>query len=746
MMMDHALLVGVGKFESSEIDKLEYIESDVNDFEFVLCTHLNLNDTNISKLIDYQATKEEILSCAEDIIEKSENGDRIIVYFATHGRTIYDRPYLACYDAQNKDEKDNTGWLATEELLGKFVNRGLNVLAFLDCCQSNYCFAGRSIDSSEIETFSFEKCEDQYVAVFAAASKDGKAYPDCEKEHGCWTNYLLSALRGEEIGAFCANTRKITINSLQEFLHDSVVRRISELYGDKIQKPYIWGSYPKDLVIAEYSELEDTIMRIKEIYFGQISADEELRDHPDKRMMEDNFLDIDNVSGKIHDSHQYCVITGNKGTGKTYLGQYLATYRNSFYNSIKDISLNQLRDLTFTGKNGRVKGRFNSAWKYILLVYVSWYIFQNEMPGAEECLDVLALIYGDLLDNIVDVTGKLRPQILCKKQIKNQIKDNGTFKKYADENGILSIDQLIFILEDILNKYYTTEEIFLYVDGCDEQIRGEISDDLRDYLLDLLNIVNDMRNTLPHIRIIILFRKDVLYRIGAEANLNKILTSNTHSLSWLPNLNQDEKNTSLYRLIDKRIASSIPEERQDGEICLEKIIPAKMNRGKAWDWILEITTYTPRDIISFFNICQINASSEQLRFTENDLWSALRDYSDYLWREMCDIISGTILSNYTEKLEQLLDNIGNEHKATPSGKTSFSYSEFYREFVSIFKNLKINDEEMLKILYETGVMGIHLPSRTYWYFRENPIKFDYQIWKNSSFDIHKGLWKKFHIW
>ena len=279
------------------------------------------------------------------------------------------------------------------------------------------------------------------------------------------------------------------------------------------------------------------------------------------------------------------------------------------------------------------------------------------------------------------------------------------------------------------------------LDGLDEQIRGGLSDKQKTYLLDLLEAVEQSHKALTSVKIVLLFRHDILQAISGEANLNKIFTARSCALSWL-SINTNFKETPLYQLIDKRVVTSA--EAHGKKINLSNILPPKMNTYETWDWILDLTTYTPRDIVAFFNCCKELAGDERC-LSSNNLWDATRNYSDYLWMEFQDVLAGTSLAGKEEQLLILFNKIALHHNIR-TGRTKFPFSVFQSIYSEIpeFQDLSVLDA--LKVLYESGMMCIHTTSGTYWNFRENPLPFNADIWKGASFDIHKGLWKKLHIW
>lgn len=280
------------------------------------------------------------------------------------------------------------------------------------------------------------------------------------------------------------------------------------------------------------------------------------------------------------------------------------------------------------------------------------------------------------------------------------------------------------------------------IDGLDDQLRGNMGTEQKASLLDLIEATQSSNNILENIRFILMFRNDILNTLNEEANLNKTVTARSRILSWLPT-DGNKTEAPLYQFLQKRISTCAAYYNKTN-ITLEQILPPKVGKKDTWDWIMELTTYTPRDVIAFFNICKTHAG-EQKYLLESNLWDATRPYADYLWREMTDVMNGTCLSGLADELISVFSEIAYNHNV--NFQTAFSFEDFYIAYNANEQLHSIPINSAMKILYEVGAMGIHLKDgKTYWYFRENPISYSSEQWRESTFDLHKGLWKKAHIW
>ena len=743
-MNQYALLVGIGTFQHG-LQSLSYVEDDVNAFCNILVDCFGIDSDNIEYLTNSLATQDAIMSAVETLCQKADKGDRVILYFATHGKTTYNTTYLSAYDALANNDNDTDGWIRVEKILGDFHNIGCSILAFLDSCHSTQFCISRAADNLSDFVVSTNDSSGEYMAVFAAAGENEKAYPDPAFGHGCWTYYLLEALSGRAPRAFNGNSGRITIHSLQPYLKEKVSARMREAY-QKTQTPHIWGTYSDDVVIIEYNPSEVYNMKIKDIYFGAIDADSERDRAPHADYIAKNFYDLNSICEQLVSNSGIQLIIGNKGSGKTYLGEYLDnTDANTIYQTVSAITLADIQRLTTAQADAR--GKYVPAWLYTLYTLLSCIIITQEKPGADEFKALLSEIYPGQLDIILEAfeAGKT---MLWNKRIKRGVKLSAPFDSLADENGSTYIDGLITLYTYLFNKYYKANTLYFLLDGLDEHLSGKMNDDQQKYLLDLLAAVDRSHKSLTGVKIILLFRNDLLHALPGEANKNKTITARSCNLDWL-SIDTDYCRTPLYQFLERRIFTSAESMGITENISLANILPAQMQSAgdyqpvNTWNWILSLTTYTPRDIVSFFNCCQKYAG-EQHCFNQDNLWDATRDYSLYLWDEFQDVLVGSCLADLGPQLESLFNRIAQTHNR--KSNTRFSFSEFQGIYLETDKLKDIPIADALKVLYEAGMMCVHTNSGTYWNFRENPLKFDYNIWKEAQFDIHTGLWKKLHIW
>lgn len=116
-MQSFALIVGISSFENGLVG-LPYAEDDAYEMFQVLCEDLDIPDGNMELLLNKK--EEEIFRSVDKMAEKCQKGDRVIVYIATHGKTLYESPFLAACDATIGESCK--GWFRIHDIIFRFYN------------------------------------------------------------------------------------------------------------------------------------------------------------------------------------------------------------------------------------------------------------------------------------------------------------------------------------------------------------------------------------------------------------------------------------------------------------------------------------------------------------------------------------------------------------------------------------------------------------------------------------------------
>lgn len=242
--MDHSIAVGIDEYKDPNIDKSLYSENDAQEYSQIMGQQFELQ-TNIL-LLGNKATKQKI----KDEIEKMAvvEDDRVFVFFAGHGKNIYDEPRLCCYDSPGNAMDNPEAWLNVKWIMGICATKKVNLICFIDACHSSIGYSPRGIDiPAEMNAVC---CDNSYTYVFSAANCNEIANGDRKLQHGIWSSFLFEALQGN-VEALVNN--KLTNNSLQNFLGKKV-QQYYILEGDEPeQKPHAWGKTAGEFVIKDFS-------------------------------------------------------------------------------------------------------------------------------------------------------------------------------------------------------------------------------------------------------------------------------------------------------------------------------------------------------------------------------------------------------------------------------------------------------------------------------------------------------------
>ena len=248
-----ALLVGVSSFQAPTITKLEGPPNDVAAMHSVLIERLGAKEADIRQLTDQQATKKAVLAELAALAQRSQPGDRVVVYFSTHGTSAYDSsmrdalalPYstgaLALYDTELSnvstflvgktdlqpvfkalDEGKRRVWVISDSCFSGQLVRSMNAVSE-DRLPSKHIPLIQDQDAKEALTTSMQMGRPtplpypyRQVSFFSASSEGEMArdiqvkfqrkYPTLSgKPQGAFTDALVRVLRGDVDADFDRN-------------------------------------------------------------------------------------------------------------------------------------------------------------------------------------------------------------------------------------------------------------------------------------------------------------------------------------------------------------------------------------------------------------------------------------------------------------------------------------------------------------------------------------------------------------
>lgn len=706
--MDYSISIGIEKY--LDLGETKYANADAQEFNNIMTTLFKVENTSL--LLDNRATVTLIRSEVEKVIGKMNEGDRLFFYFAGHGVSFYSEPRLSCYDSQKDVSSNYNTWYSLSELMEMVEKSKVNALIFIDACESTVSYKRGDKDS---------KYESEYITIFSAANSEQSASAEDEFGHGIWSHFLFAALKGAKQAL---ENNVLTNISLQNYLLSMVKEYYEKKYEECTQIPYMWGKSTEVVCIKEYAEVvQNSEIQIADIYFGVVDADNEYKKDPQAFIK--NYYDLNDAVKKIEKQTNIQYILGKKGTGKTYIGRYLEA---KMPDKVKYLSFNKFKykAFAFLAKDGNGYEPYMAIWQFVLLAFIL------EFVGAEQENDEINCYLKELFGFKVTI------QQILDKRFKRGVKiGNKKVQGYFPEGTeVFEIETLVesfkYMLEEENNKKH-----FIIIDGLDEKMNEhpkykEIINaliwsvqELNDYFFD-----NEIE-----CKLILLLRRDV-FDFVSGANINKIVTGSSVTLKWTNESN--EKDTyPLYEFINKRLKNSIEREIELKSILPEHITTKGGDVYNTWSWILNFTTYKPRDVVAFLSFCSVHCHKGEKVLSENILWNAVKDYSDYFYKELQDELYGFFTN---EQIFYLFDVVFPKF-----GMRWIDYQEVlgYINQKNLFDD--INNDDILERLYNVGVLGIRLDSgHEHWSYRSKVNLAEFL--RNSQFKLHQGLWKKLSIW
>jgi hypothetical protein len=704
--MDYSISIGIGTYLNLETTK--YACEDAEEFHRIMQEVYDIKSRILLK--NERATVAQMKDTIEKTVRNMSEGDRLFFYFAGHGISFYDEPRLSCYDSLKDISASFNTWYSLRDLLKEIERAKINALVFIDACESTISYKrGNTMFESE------------YMTVFSAANSNQEAMAEDEFGHGVWSHYLFSALKGTKEAL---EENILTCASLQDFLHEMVTEYYERKTGYCKQTPYLWGKMNGNIKIKSFKDYKHSShIKISDVYFGIIDADNEYK--KDKEAFINNYYDLNNAVKKIEEQANIQYILGKKGTGKTYIGRYLEAKNPK---QIKYLSLNKFKYKSFAtlAKDGKGYEPFTSIWQYVILSFFIEYIGNEE--GNDFIKNYLKELFGF----------KVTLQQILDKRFKRGIKiENDRVKEYFTK------DKENYEIESIVEsfKYIIEEENIrphqLIIDGLDEKMNEHPKyKEIINALIWSIQELNDyfFENEIQ-CKCILLLRRDV-FDFVSGANMNKIVTGSSVTLNWVNESN--EKDTyPLYDFINIRLQNSVGKNMTLKDILPESITTKGGEFYNSWSWLLNFTTYKPRDVVAFLDFCAVHCHKEEKVLTETILWNATKDYSEYFYKELQDELYGFFTD---EQIFYLFDEV------FPKMEMKWiDYQELmgYINRKGLFFDLE--DDWILERLYAVGALGVRLDSgHEHWSYRSKVNLAEF--YKTAKFKLHQGLWKKLSIW
>ena len=257
-----ALLIGVDRYEDSNIGPLRGAANDANSLKDVLIRYAGFPQDQVIVLStneppERQPTRKNILKRLSNLSGLIPKDGLLLVSFAGHGIDRNGRAFLIPADATLTEDLgllEETA-VSVSHVKQRIKDTGVQqVMILLDACRAYP--TGRSDNPNPLtpaftNAFSFDTRNHEVVAfaVLYATAVGSRAYEYGEKHQGYFSWAIAQALSGA-----AANDRgEVTLRALVKYLEDKVPRLVALDYGAKvIQKPFaeIGGYRADELVLS----------------------------------------------------------------------------------------------------------------------------------------------------------------------------------------------------------------------------------------------------------------------------------------------------------------------------------------------------------------------------------------------------------------------------------------------------------------------------------------------------------------
>lgn len=238
-----AMVIGISEYQDPEIPDLRFAHRDAQAFAIYLQIRPvdKVKPENLKLLINDQATGGNVHLAIRSIVQESQSGDKVVIYFAGHGdvETLYpDEPgHLLVFDTPANNYSANS--LRLDDIrrsVNALVSRNIQVLIVTDACHAGK-LAGSAVNGAQAATSSMAEQFNSEIKILSCQSNEFSQEGEQWGEgRGVFSWYLIQGLMGM---ADVDRDLQVTIKELSRFLEDMIEpdvapqRQTPNLVGDR---------------------------------------------------------------------------------------------------------------------------------------------------------------------------------------------------------------------------------------------------------------------------------------------------------------------------------------------------------------------------------------------------------------------------------------------------------------------------------------------------------------------------------
>lgn len=432
----------------------------------------------------------------------------------------------------------------------------------------------------------------------------------------------------------------------------------------------------------------------------------------DKNLLE-YFVDTANYWKEITNGKIFYVV-GRKGTGKSAIYKWIKLKEKDTGIIVSNLSFKDFpyeRLLHLTDDDFHHPNQYQSIWKLIILAEIARLIIIDPKSSCvneaySELSTFVERTFGsDLQDLYAQVTTKVTK---CDGSLKIYGSGIGSGSECKTEYGCgyQNITMIIRRLEILIENYLISLDTSRYIiqfDQLDDNYTSFLNNEM-DYfqsIVSLFKVIYELNQKysekeLP-VKIVGYLRSDIFDRIhNYDAESSRWL-GHTLKINWISGKISRNNNQMLLDMINTRIKRSCPNlsELESPLVYLFDGISMLSNRYGSipvHKYIIHRTFQRPRDMVQFCIMVQNEVNKTGI-ISEEEILNAEKEYSSWLINELVNEM-GPVIKDKSYLLH-LLRNFESK---------TFDQQQFSVQYHQIMDNVGKNTDEILKYLYELGVL------------------------------------------
>ncbi len=229
----YLLTIGVSEYQNTAYN-LNYADNDAESISEVF-EQLGTNvykDINSVKLLNSKADKQSILNALDNLTNKVQAKDMVVIFIASHGINKAGKFYIIPYDADLIEKPENVvSWQDLTQTLGGLPS---NVLIMIDACRSGQLGVNLA-QANNTEALRHASNDENGLVLMAASTGSESALETPEWGHGAFTLAILEGIK--EGKADIKPDGTIFLRELDFYVSERTIELTNNVQHPTTQKP-----------------------------------------------------------------------------------------------------------------------------------------------------------------------------------------------------------------------------------------------------------------------------------------------------------------------------------------------------------------------------------------------------------------------------------------------------------------------------------------------------------------------------